>query len=445
MLAESAFAIAYLFLSRFVRLADVVGWAAFAGWTLPIGLVMGLVSAFVNTRWVENAAVPLVSALKSLHERGSADRLGLDANEGFAPVSRALDELSRSMAKTLSDLRAERDLLSSVLSGMLEGVLLLDADGRIVLMNRALREMLLLRADAVGKSLLEVVRSAELQDLLDRARVAAEPTSREVEWGGLKPRRLLARVTPLDHERQGTLAVFVDVTELRRLESMRRDFVANVSHELRTPVTSIRSASETLASGALNDPQFAHKFLDIIERNAERLHRLIEDLLELSKIESREFVIHRTTFDLSAFCAHVVALFRDLAEKKRVKVLVDVPPDVELSTDRRALEQIVTNLVDNAVKYAGEHASVTLGARVHGETVTMTVSDTGPGIEPEHLERIFERFYRVDPGRSRDVGGTGLGLSIVKHLSEALGGTIQVKSAVGRGTTFTLTLPRSGR
>ncbi len=260
---------------------------------------------------------------------------------------------------------------------------------------------------------------------------------------------MLVRVVPLAGEPGGLLAVFVDVTNIRRLESMRRDFVANASHELRTPVTAVRSAAETLRFAMASDPDSASHFLDIIERNAERLQRLVEDLLDLSRIESREF---RLTFEdepVAELVGQVVGLFRERSEKKRIRLSADIPADIpKAHVDARAFEQVLTNLVDNALKYSPERASVVVRARPEErkgrKVIRVSVVDTGPGIEERHLPRLFERFYRVDTGRSRELGGTGLGLSIVKHLCEALGGAIEVESAVGKGSTFSFTLPQAG-
>jgi len=241
----------------------------------------------------------------------------------------------------------------------------------------------------------------------------------------------------------------VDVTDIRRLESMRKDFVANASHELRTPVTAVRSAAETLRFAMESDPESATHFLDIIERNAERLQRLVEDLLDLSRIESREFKLTFEDEEVAPLVSQVVALFRERAEKKRIRLSADVSKDLPLAhVDARAFEQVVTNLVDNALKYSPEKASVVVRARAEEgnkkrKTIRVSVVDTGPGIEERHLPRLFERFYRVDTGRSRELGGTGLGLSIVKHLCEALGGHIDVESTPGKGSTFSFTLAQA--
>jgi two-component system, OmpR family, phosphate regulon sensor histidine kinase PhoR len=311
-------------------------------------------------------------------------------------------------------------------------------------LNPALREMLLLPADAIGKPLLEVVRNAELRDLFDAAAADDEPTTQEVEIGNIKPRRLLARVARMPGGTRQLVAVFVDVTEVRRLESMRRDFVANVSHELRTPVTSIRSAAETLIDGAAADPAASAAFINIIDRNAQRLQQLVEDLLDLSRIEARGFRLSFEPIDLKPIFSQVLGLFRERASKKDIGLeerLLDELPKVR--ADRRAMEHVLTNLIDNAVKYCGSGAQVWLSVALSADVVTVSVADNGPGIDERHLPRIFERFYRVDAGRSREVGGTGLGLSIVKHLVEAMGGTVSVESKLNEGTAFSFTLKRA--
>jgi two-component system phosphate regulon sensor histidine kinase PhoR len=373
-------------------------------------------------------------------------RSGLEGDDELAALGRTLDKLARSLSSSLQELRGERDRMAGILEGMQEGVLLLDAKRRIVILNPTLREMLLLPADAAGKPLLEVVRNAELRDLFDAAARDDEPTTREVEIGNIKPRRLLARIARMPGSARQVVAVFVDVTEVRRLESMRRDFVANVSHELRTPVTSIRSAAETLIDGAANDPAASQAFISIIDRNAQRLQSLVEDLLDLSRIEARGFRLSLEPIELRPLFSQVLGLFRERASKKNVHIEERVVGEVPaVRGDRRALEHVMTNLIDNAVKYCGTDSHVRLSVSVSEDSVTISVADDGPGIDERHLPRIFERFYRVDPGRSRDVGGTGLGLSIVKHLVEAMGGHVSVDSKLGAGTTFSFTLKRGER
>jgi two-component system phosphate regulon sensor histidine kinase PhoR len=371
-----------------------------------------------------------------------ATRARAAGDDELAALGAALDALATSLSGTLAQLRAERDLQLRILEGMQEGVLVTDENAHIVLVNPTLRSMLLLRGDVLGRHVLEVVRVADLDALLATARETREPAQGEIEIGGIKPRRLLVHASALEGEDRGLLAVFVDVTDVRRLESLRRDFVANVSHELRTPVAAVLSATETLRTGALKDPAAAERFLAIVERNATRLQALIEDLLELSRLDAREYAVRKERVVVDALVGVVVSLFRERAEKKRIELASDVPsPSPVVETDPRALEQILGNLIDNAIKYCPAGSRVTVRVTGDEADLCLAVQDNGPGIAARHLPRLFERFYRVDAGRSREVGGTGLGLSIVKHLAEALGGAVTVTSAPGSGSTFTLTLP----
>lgn len=414
--------------------------------TLAIATLIALVAAVIMSTIAAELTSRSVRHLTHVARQMAAGNLAVRTRTGgqdeIAVLGQALNGLAEGLTRSLGDLRNERDLLDGVLSGMREGVLVVGRDGRIVLVNPAMREMLLLGTDSIGKSVLESIRNAELNELLDQAgRGPVIPV--EIELSGLKPRRLLVHAVALSEEPGGVLAVLVDVTELRRLESVRRDFVANASHELRTPVAAVRSAAETLRS-AVNDPAAAARFTGIIERNAERLERLIEDLLELSRIESREFQLALEPVELGSVVRHVFSLHRHRAEQKRIVLGAEfaaaLPP---ARADRRALEQIFGNLVDNALKYCPEDAHVSVCAAADGNSVQVSIADTGPGIEQKHLPRLFERFYRVDAGRSRELGGTGLGLSIVKHLVEAMGGAVGVQSPPGKGTTFTFTLPKA--
>jgi two-component system phosphate regulon sensor histidine kinase PhoR len=387
----------------------------------------------------------VVRSLTTSAERMAAGdlevRTRVPGTDELAKLGGALDHLAGSLGAAMRALREERDLLSAILDGMEEGVLVLDDRGRIAAMNPSLRRMLLVGSDAVGRELLDVVRHAELKELVDAARGEAQVG--EIEVIGRKPRRLLVRAALLERPPGDgvRLVVIRDVTDVRRLETIRRDFVANVSHELRTPVTAIRSAGETLQDALVKDPAAAMKFLDIIERNADRLQRLIEDLLDLSRIESKELRLAFERADLVPILDHTVALFRERATKRGVVLRVEpTSGDAHAVVDRRAFEQVVTNLVDNAVKYC-PGATVTLALVRDADRLVVRVVDTGPGIEARHLPRLFERFYRVDAGRSRELGGTGLGLSIVKHLTEAMRGTLEVTSVVGQGTSFEVRLP----
>ena len=337
-------------------------------------------------------------------------------------------------------LTSEVATLSAVLQGLSEGVWITDASGTIVRHNPALKELLYAGQDLVGQRPLEVVRHAELNEAVTKACQEGVSSQLQLSLEGLRPRILSVRVTPLGAGVPGSAAVFYDLTELRRLEAIRRDFVANVSHELRTPLTAIRGYAETL-DGGVDEPEQAKKMVGVILRQSERLSALVEDLLELSRLESQELKLAHETVPVSDALRRVAEAVRPKAEAKRIQLSFSVPEEMEVQGDERALEHVLLNLLDNAVKYTPEGGRVDVLGRVAGERCEIDVRDTGLGIEPKHLPRIFERFYRVDKGRSRDMGGTGLGLSIVKHVVQAMEGEVRVASEPGRGSTFTVVLP----
>jgi two-component system phosphate regulon sensor histidine kinase PhoR len=411
---------------------------------LAIAAALSSLAAGWMSRSVRSlTAVAKKMAAGDLSPQGdTAGRAGAAGRDEVAELSRALDQLAQNLSHTLAQLRRERDLQEHILNDMREGVILLGPDGRVAMVNPALREMWLLGADVIGRIPLEITRQAEIHGLFERTRRSETAQSAEIELGGLRPRRLLAHAAPLTGGSGGVLGVFVDVTDLRRLETVRRDFVANVSHELRTPVATIRSAAETLRDAARDDPAAAAAFLSIIERNSERMGRLVDDLLELSRIEAGEFRLHLEPLRPAETVEQVLAAHRQAATEKRICLSAELAESLpRVVADRSALEQILANLVGNAVKYSTEGASVTVRAVPQGDRVHIFVEDTGPGIEPQHLPRLFERFYRADAGRSRELGGTGLGLSIVRHLVEAMGGHVGVDSTPGVGSTFRFDLP----
>ncbi|MBN1654383.1 MAG: PAS domain-containing protein [Deltaproteobacteria bacterium] len=407
-----------------------------------LALVLAILLSAAATQLASRNLRALTAIAKTMQAGDLSVRARVAGHDEFADLARALDGLAKNLSRSMAELRSERDRLDGILTAMREAVLLVDREGRVVLINQAFREIFLVRSEVVGQPLIQAVRHAELKSLLDQAVESATPVSGEIEVTGLKPRTLLVHASTVDSDR-GTLLVFVDVTDIRRLESLRRDFVANASHELRTPVASARSALETLRIALASDPEAVGEFLEIIDRNVERLNRLIIDLLDLSRIESREFKLVFEPVMLAQMAATALALFSDKAEQKKTRVIQTIAADLPaVRADKRAVEQILANLVDNAIKYSPEGAEVRLNAAEEGPFIRVSVQDSGPGIEPRHQPRLFERFYRVDPGRSRELGGTGLGLSIVKHLVEAMGGTVQIESEVGIGSTFSFTLRR---
>jgi two-component system phosphate regulon sensor histidine kinase PhoR len=407
--------------------------------------VCGIAIALVASGLAVEPLQGLVRTARAMR-RDLGIRTRVKGEDEVGQLGEALDELAGWVGSEKEELEQDRNRLVAILESMAEGVLVTSAQGVVVLANASLRQMFLLDRAIIGRSPMEAIRLAGLDEILARAEASETGASGEIELGGMRPRRVLVRVAPMpkddDDERAPLVAVFNDVTELRRLESVRRDFVANVSHELRTPIAAISSSAETLAGGALDDPKAAEEFVDIIGRHATRLRRLVEDLLELSRIEAKEWKLEIAALDPDEILGAAIDAVAVHANERKAKITRSVAPDVGMvRADRRALDQVLVNLIDNAVKYGGAPPTIDVSvARKNGDVV-FRVKDRGPGIEPRHLTRLFERFYRVDAGRSRAVGGTGLGLSIVKNLVEVMRGSVVVESEVGVGTTFVVTLP----
>jgi two-component system phosphate regulon sensor histidine kinase PhoR len=333
----------------------------------------------------------------------------------------------------------------AVLSSMIEGVLAIDADKRIIALNRAGAGLLGVDPEAaLEKTVQEIVQDSELRWFINRTLSAKDAIEREVEVN--KGEQILqAHGTSLrdpSGTALGVLIVLHDVTHLRRLEHVRRDFVANVSHELKTPITSIKGFVETLMAGAIREPENAENFLRIVARQTERLNEIIDDLLSLSRIEkdAERGQIFLTTQRIKGVLAAAIQVCEPKARERNITILLDCPDDLRARINAPLLEQAVVNLVDNAIKYSEKDREVRVEAQSSGPEVLVRVRDQGSGIAPEHLPRLFERFYRVDSGRSRQSGGTGLGLAIVKHIAQAHNGKVTVTSTPGKGSVFTLHL-----
>jgi two-component system phosphate regulon sensor histidine kinase PhoR len=333
----------------------------------------------------------------------------------------------------------------ALFNSMVEGVLLLDRDGRVRLVNQALEQLFGITGDIRGRTIMEALRLHELQQLVNRVRTDSQVLGFELELPGLEGRCLEVNATALlDHDarQQGMVLVFHELTRLKHLENTRKEFVANVSHELRTPLSMIKGYVETLINGAKDDPAVATRFLQTIERHADRLTYLIEDLLTISRLESGQIVLNLQNVELRPVAEDVLSDLQARAGEKKIALENQMSPELVVKADADRLQQVLFNLVDNAIKYGRAEGQVWIGARsTANQTVEVFVRDNGPGIPAESLDRIFERFYRVDKARSREQGGTGLGLAIVKHIVQSHGGEVRVESAVGQGTTFFFTLP----
>lgn len=361
-------------------------------------------------------------------------------------TDRLREQLRSTEVRHADELERGRASQAAVFNCMIEGLLVLDAGHRVRLVNRPLGQLFGLTDDVRGRTLMEALRRHELEELADEARRAGQALGLELEVGGATPRLLQVNATTFndaDGREPGVILVFRDVTRLKELENTRREFVANVSHELRTPLALIKGYVETLIDGARNDPGVSLRFLQTIEKHANRLTFLIEDLLTISQLESGQLVMNRQWGELQPLVNRVIEDFATRAAGREVELVNAVPARLAVRADFDRLQQVLFNLVDNAIKYGRPSGRVTVGAETDAAAgrVRMWVTDDGPGIPREALERVFERFFRVDTARSREQGGTGLGLSIVKHIVQAHGGEVRAESEPGKGATFRVFLP----
>lgn len=418
---------------------------AFLSGVLMAGLLAGLVG------WV--SASRMLRPLEALREavlRASAGDLTVRVAEPhateLADLARAFNLMSGLIERRMFETRAQRRQLEIILANLADGILVFDNSGRAIVVNRAAAEMLNLAGTAwQGRTAIELTLDHHLAGTVQRA-LQGESIETEVEPRPLSGRFLRVSAAPVkggEGVLGGVIVVLNDLTRLRRLERVRSDFVANVSHELRTPLASIRAAAETLRSGAIDESEAAARFLGIIESESERLANLVRDLLVLAAAESPELTMKSERVNPAGLIEHGVAAIRTAYPGADSPLIaVDVPDGLpEVAGEEERLQQVLFNLLENAVKYTGTGGRITVTACLDGEFVRFRVSDNGPGIPESHLPRLFERFYRVDKDRSRMVGGTGLGLAIVKHIVEAHGGRVGVESRLGKGSTFWFTIP----
>lgn len=431
---------------------------------LPVATVDEVLGSFRHSLWLSSLIILLISGAASLFvSRSFADRV--DRLQEFSrrvaqgdfrslvadPAGDALDKLAVSLSEsaarldlTIRSLRDERNLSAAILGSMVEGVAVVDATNRVVFSNPGFADILGLDVPPkIGSALVESVRQTELIEAVRSVLSGELAVHAEIVTGTVRQRFFAATATAVrGGEKSGAVLVLHDITDLRKLERVRRDFVANVSHEFKTPLTAIQGFAETLLAGAIDDPQNRLRFLEIILEHSRRLARLTDDLLKLSKMDADrlEMEIHR--LNVSQFVESCIETTQRPAAEKDLRISVNLQEPVpDIAADRRRLAEVLQNLLDNAMQYTPAGGQIMVGASANGGEVTFTVSDTGIGIPQADQSRIFERFYRVDVARSREVGGTGLGLSIAKHLVEAHGGRIWVESAVGQGSQFHFTVP----
>jgi two-component system phosphate regulon sensor histidine kinase PhoR len=364
----------------------------------------------------------------------------------LSDLSITLSETAAQLSDTIKTLTRERNQSAAILRSMAEGVAVIGPDQRVLFCNVPFCRVLGIAGSSwEGRPMAEVICQSDLLEAIRQALAGHDSVRIEVAAGAVKTQSFAVTAMPVrsDGSSSGAVMVLHDITELRRLERARRDFVANVSHEFKTPLTAIQGFAETLLGGALDDKENRRRFLEIMRDNASRLSRLTDDLLKLSQIEAGEFQKEFRAIDIPDLIERCLETTRLEAEAKQIQLEAECEPDLPPATgDMGALHEILQNLLDNAVRYTQPGGRVSITAAAVRDKIMISVADTGIGIPKVEQERIFERFYRVDAARSRELGGTGLGLSIAKHLVEAHGGCIEVDSEVGRGSTFHVRLPR---
>jgi two-component system phosphate regulon sensor histidine kinase PhoR len=399
----------------------------------PIAIALAWVSStFISRRVREIASV--AQRYRSGDLTQSAYDFGRDE---IGTVAQTLDSVVRQLSGRVEDLARDRARMEAILAGMVEGVLVVDRSGRLQLVNRAAQTMLHVDASALGRPYVEVIRHPDIAAQLAGALGGAVVDARELALARDPGKTFIARATSVSGG--GAVLVLHDITDLRRADQVRRDFVANISHELRTPLTSIRGYVEALLDEPA-DPANARQFLEVIGRQSARMERLVTDLLRLARLDARQEPLDLAPCSVEALFQAIVADLAPAIASKHQQVSTSVAADASMvSADPAKLHDVVRNLVENAVHYCAEGAEIDLFAERRGAAVAIVVSDSGPGIPPEDLSRVFERFYRVDKSRARP-GGTGLGLAIVKHLVELHGGRVSVENRQGGGAAFTVLL-----
>lgn len=438
-----------------IRLSVPLTQVSAAGWQVRritlAGLVLAVGLVILLSLWLARGIVrPLGEverAALAFAEGDLTQRAHVDTGDEFQRLAETFNGVADRLSETLSQLQAAKAHGEAVLANMADGVIVTDAGGTVTLFNRACEELLGVRAeDAVGRTVYEASLQFEIGEMAAQCLATGAAERREVRVERPAVRILDVAATAIDgHGRPpgGVVIVLHDLTELQRLENIRREFVANVSHELRTPVAAVRSLAETIAFAATDDPDAARRFLHELQDQTERLTALLDDLLELACLDAGHRKMANDIVPLEDVVDASVKKLSAAAEQKGQRVHTHIPKGLAALGDAQALERVMVNILDNAVKYTGEGGHIAITAAEEGKMGRIEVADDGPGIPQADQSRIFERFYRVDRARSRKLGGAGLGLSIVKHIVELHGGQVGVTSTVGKGSTFWVRLPRA--
>ncbi|MBF0371311.1 MAG: HAMP domain-containing protein [Magnetococcales bacterium] len=407
-------------------------------WILMLAGFMAIAGAITSggfaAHWFTRAFRNLEQNARTLARDVSSQPIDIDSQDEIGGLASFVNHLARELRETVMALALERGRMNTVLEGMVEGVMAIDNKQRITLINRSAILLFGLPRTPIGGRFSHFVPVKPIHDLLATP-PEEKPLSIEFDLVYPAPRRVLVVNNTLP-DGQGEVLVIRDVTEIRRLEQIRRDFVGNVSHELRTPVAILQANAETLLDGALEDPKFNRKLVSAMDRHARRLSRIITHLLEISRLEADQYPLALEPVHLETVVQRTLETVEQPMADKNIQLKTDLPPDLLIKADPDVLTQVLNNLVENAIKYSPKGSSIIIRAYRKDHFLRMEVEDDGPGIPEAHHTRIFERFYRVDNGRSREMGGTGLGLSLVKHLVERMGGTVGFEPVTPRGSRF---------
>jgi len=408
--------------------------AIVAGIAAAAVILLTLVIARITTRPIKE-----LTQLSGKIARGELDqRIEIATRDEIGELARAFNQMSAKLKEMLHLMAADRDRMTAIVNNMADGVVMTDTEGRVTLVNPAAERMIQIsQEEARGRYLIEATAEPEANGLLKRCLNTGEPQSGMVERAVAGKQFLWVMATPMEG---GSLLILHDLTELRKLEMMRRDFISNISHELRTPLASIKVLAETLEEGGIEDAGVSREFLQKIDAEVDKLSQLVVELGELSRIESGEVAFDIKPVPVSQIADEASDRMRPLAERASLELSLDIPPDMPpVLADRERIEQVLVSLLHNAIKFTPPGGRVSLSAEVQGDRVAISVTDTGVGIPADDLLRIFERFYKADKARAG--GGTGLGLAIAKHIVQSHGGDIWAESTEGKGSTFTFTLP----
>ena len=420
----------------------------YSGFGILAGLILTVLLAMKFSSSLTHPINELNMVSREISRGNYSKRVSVKSTDELGQLAGTFNEMAEELEKSMADLKDKNIKFDSIMNSMTNGFIAVDRKQKIILINEIACRFLEIEYDEAitGKSLIDVIRNHKINKIFLRTVESNESSVHEVSIS--LPEEKIFRIyanpimsTESPDSNSGGILSIMDITNIKKLEQIRTDFVSNVTHELKTPLTSIRGFVETLRSGAIHDGEVADKFLEIIDIEAERLYMLINDILQLSEIETKQKDSNIATHDFGSIINEIFSILQGAADKKNVALSCEIEGNISITANRDRIKQMLINLIDNAIKYNIENGSVKVRAWKTEGRIVLSVKDTGIGIAQQHLARIFERFYRVDKGRSRNMGGTGLGLSIVKHIVNLYNGDVKVESQPGRGSEFIIQLP----